>query len=151
MTSPREAIVSLAVSNWALSRGSLNRPASGSGELWSLCMDEITPEAAAQIIFCSLTNPESDFLAPESRKPLSLSFAVSKGGVRSWQFSGGGYLLSLSFSFCSRSRAVNRPLAIVPSFSATAGPTLSHTSRSSSRTINTVSYTHLTLPTRRTV
>ena len=136
MTSPSETIVSLAVSNWALSRGSLNRPASGSAELWSFCMDESMPAVAAQTIFCTLTNLESDFLAPESRTPLYPSSALSKGGFRSWQFSGGGYLLSLSFSFCSGSRAVNRPLAIVPSFSATAGPTLSHTSRSSSRTVD---------------
>ena len=56
MTSPSEAIVSLAVSNRALSRGSLNRAASGSAELWSFCMDESTPEAAPQTIFCTLTN-----------------------------------------------------------------------------------------------
>ena len=136
MTSPSETIVSLAVSNWALSRGSLNRPASGSAELWSFCMDESMPAVAAQTIFCTLTNLESDFLAPESRKSLSPSSALSTGGFSSWQFSGGGYLLSLSFSFCSGSRTVNRPLAIVPSFSATVGPNLSPTSRSSSRRVN---------------
>ena len=53
MTSPSEAIVSLAVSNWALSRGSLNRAASGSAELWSFYIEESMPAAAAQIIFCT--------------------------------------------------------------------------------------------------
>ena len=51
MTSPSEAIISPAVSNWALSHESLNQHANGSPELQSFCMDESTPVAAAQIIF----------------------------------------------------------------------------------------------------
>ena len=61
-------------------------------------MDESTHAAAAQTIFCTLTNPASDFLAPESRKPLSPSSALSTAGFSSWQFSGGKYFAQFVFA-----------------------------------------------------
>ena len=71
--------------------------------------DRSMPAAAAQTIFYTLTDLQSDFLAPESSKPLSSSFDLSTGGFSSWQFSGGEYLLSLSFTLLLRESNCESP------------------------------------------